>query len=308
MQLAKYHSRFLLVLLSLILIQFYSCSEKSKIQNPRSTILDDAGIEVSLDSIPKRIISLAPNITEALFAIGADSQLVGVTDFCDFPPEAKTKTKTGSYLSPDYETIASLKPDLIIINVENVSNPTYQALKNLGLKLYLSNAKNLDGIMKMIKNFGEITGRKNSSDSVIKALNNERNKLLQIHSDTLNSLILISINPLMTTNGKTFINEILKFSGIKNVYLDEDIDYPSVSFEDAVKKNPANIIFPTDTNDINKSQKFIDEIKRQLKNTDAVKNNRIILVDENIMYRPGPRIFDAAKNLRKKTYSMNNEQ
>lgn len=153
----------------------------------------------------------------------------------------------------------------------------------------------------MIKNLGEITGRKYYSDSVVDAMKQERTNLLQTKTnDTINALILISINPLMTTNGTTFINDILKLSNVNNIYSDQTIEYPSINFEDVISKNPSYIIFPTDTSDVTKSQKFIDEIKRQLQNTDAVKRDRIILVDENIMYRPGPRIFEAVKIFEKK--------
>ncbi|HMS33578.1 MAG TPA: helical backbone metal receptor [Ignavibacteria bacterium] len=267
-------------------------------------------MEVSFDSLPKRIISLAPNITEVIFAIGADSLLAGVTDLCDFPPEAKHKVKTGSYFSPDYETISSLNPDLIIMNVENVSNPTYQALKNLGLKIFVSNAKNISGIKKMFSEFGKITGKENEADSLLMRFENDIN---QINStgDKISSepvLVLISVNPLMTTNGSTFINEILDLAGITNLYKDQILDYPNINYEDVIVRNPDFILFPTDTSDTERTQKFSDEIKRQLKKTNAVKNERIILIDENIMFRPGPRVPDAAKILRDNFIKIRNKK
>ncbi|MEO8447448.1 MAG: cobalamin-binding protein [bacterium] len=285
----------------LLLFIFYSCGERSVAPHPKFTITDDLGVVVSFDSIPKRIISLAPNITETLFAIGADSQVVGVTDLCDYPPEAKLKTKTGSYISPDYETISSLNPDLIIINVENLSNPNYQALKNLGMKLFVSKAGNVDEIFKMIKDFGTITGKYRGSDTLFTRLKNERAALRsEVKHDSLNYLILISISPLMTTNGKTFINEILKLAGVKNMYSDLSIEYPEVSYEDVLSRDPDYIIFPADTSDTEKTMKFTNEIRRQLKDTKAVKENKIIITDGNTMFRPGPRIFDAVRILKSK--------
>jgi len=278
-----------------------SCSKNSQIPNPKSQIKDDAGIEISFDSVPKRIISLAPNITETIFAIGSDTFLVGVTDLCDYPPEAKMKKKTGNYFNPDYEVITSLMPDLIIMNVENVSNPTYQALKNMGMKIFVSNAKDIKGIEKMIMDFGKITGKETAAENLVRNMRNEmellKNKDVAVR-DTV--LILISVNPLMTTNGRTFINDILDLNHITNIYRDESLDYPNISYEDVISKNPDIIIFPTDTSDAQKNRKFTDEIKRQLENTNAVKNDRIILIDENIMFRPGPRVVKAAGLLRNK--------
>ena len=289
------------ILILLCLLIFTSCSDKSQIQNPKFQIKDDAGVEVSFDSYPNRIVSLAPNITEALYSIGADSVLVGVTDLCDYPPDAKKKTKTGSYFSPNYEVITSLKPDLIFMNVENVSNPTYQALKNMGMKVFVSNAKNINGIIKMIKDFGRITGREVQADTMLKAFNEKLDLFVERDSiDRDPAMILISVNPLMTTNGKTFVNDILFLAGISNMYKNESLDYPIINYEDVISKNPDYIIFPTDTNNVEKTQKFVDEIKRQLKGTKAVTNNKIILIDDNIMFRPGPRVLDAAKLLQGK--------
>lgn len=291
----------------------FSCTDKSKIkdpiskiENPQSQIPDDAGVMVNFDSIPKRIISLAPNITETIYAIHADSLLAGVSEFCTYPPEAKTKANTGSYLSPDYEKIVSLNPDLVLINVENTSNPTYQSLKNLGLKLFLSNAKDINGIKKMVSDLGSITGNISSSDSLIEILNKGMVISDTSAKDDMNSMIIISINPLMTTNGKTFINEITGLAGLTNVYSDEIIDYPSVSFEDVLKKNPDWIVFPADTSNAEQLINYRKELTSKLGETNAVKNGKVIFIDENVMFRPGPRVLDAAELLKQKIDQMNN--
>lgn len=295
---------FIFTIFFAVTLILYSCSDKSKIPNSNQPatdkIKDDAGIEVSFESIPKRIVSLAPNITETFYAIHADSLLVGVSEFCTFPPEAKNKINTGSYLSPDYEKIVSLNPDLVVINVENTSNPTYQSLKNLGLKLFVSNAKDINGIRKMISDLGKITGNNFSSDSLINSINSSITILDTIVSKDKNSLIVISINPLMTTNGKTFINEITGLAGLKNIYSDELIDYPAISFEDVLKKNPDWIIFPADTNNTQQLQNYIEELNIKLSQTNAIKNGKVIFIDENVMFRPGPRVLEATQILGEK--------
>jgi iron complex transport system substrate-binding protein len=235
---------------------FYSCKNNSgNVENLSQksdsafTIKDDAGIELKFESHPKRIISLAPNITEAIFAIGADSMLVGVTDLCDYPPEAKLKVKTGSYITPDYEKILSLKPDLIIMYAENISQPIYQALKNYNLKLFVSNAKNIDGVIKMIKDLGIITGKDSKADAIADSISTLRNEYKTQNTGITpeKALVVISVNPLMTANKNTFINEIVELSGFENIYKNESIDYPLISYEDVVNKNPEFIILPGDT-------------------------------------------------------------
>ncbi|MEO6695679.1 MAG: helical backbone metal receptor [Ignavibacteria bacterium] len=257
-------------------------------------------MEVSFDNFPKRIISLAPNITEALYAIGADTLIAGVTDFCDFPSEAKSKVKTGSYLSPDYEVMTSLRPDLIIMNVESISQPTYQALKNLNTKIFVSNAKDIDGIIKMMNDLGRITGMEINAKEVTDNILKQRQIYIDLNknAEKKKSLIIISVSPLMTSNGNTFINEVAELSGFENIYKDEFIDYPLISYEDITAKDPAYIILPTDTTNANNYTRYINELSDKLNTTTAIKNNRIILIDENIIFRPGPRVLESVRLLR----------
>lgn len=291
-----------IILLLIIYSSLHSCSDKSQFQIHGFQIKDDAGVEVNFDTLPKRIISLAPNITEALFAIGADSLVVGVTNYCDYPPEVKNKVKTGSYLSPDYEAMTSLNPDLIIMNVESTSQPTYQAIKNLKTKIFVSNARNIDGIIKMLKDLGKITGNDAKAKDVAEMIFTKRQNYLTLNKDLVKkkALIVISVNPLMTANANTFINEIADLSGFENIYKDQSIDYPLISYEDITGKNPAFIILPTDTNKEMNYTRYINELSDKLNTSDAVKEKQIILVDENIMFRPGPRVLEGVKLLRDK--------
>ncbi len=288
-----------------LLFLFYSCSDKSESGGGKISkfqIKDDVGVEVSFDSIPKRIISLAPNITEALFAIGADSLIVGVTDFCDYPPVVKSKTKTGSYLSPDYEVMASLRPDLIIINVESSSQPTYQALKNLQTKIFVSNARSIDGIVKMLKELGRITGKESKAKDVSEMIFIKRQNYLTLNDNVEKekTFIVISVNPLMTANGNTFIHEIANLAGFENIYKEQNLDYPLISYEDLTNKNPDFIILPTDTNKEMNYARYIDELSTKLSTVNAIKEKKFIFIDDNIMFRPGPRVLEAVRLLRDK--------
>lgn len=272
------------------------------------TLKDDTGNKIRFDSHPERIISLAPNITEALFAIGADSMIAGVTDLCDYPPEAKNKTKTGSYLTPDYETIVSLNPDLIIMYADNESQPVYQALKNLNLKIFVSNPVNTNDIIKMITNLGKITGKELTANETAQKLVNERQKIFESNKGKGETcLIIVSVNPLMTAGGKTFIHEIAELSGLDNLYKDESQEYPLVSYEDVTLRNPAFIILPCDTADAAVNEKFIQELTGKLNSVSAVKENRLITVDGNVIYRPGPRFLEGVKIIRDKKSNLAKE-
>lgn len=294
-------------LLLLISIISYSCSKDQKHEKVLFSVTDDLGDTVSFHEYPRTIISLAPNITEAMFAIGADSLIAGVTEYCDFPPDAKLKASMGSYLAPDLEKIASLEPDLILINVEHRNQTTYQALKKLDMKLFVTNAKNFNGIIKMLGDLGRITNRQNASVKLSDSLTAMKENFIKEDSgkSKLKTLILISIKPFMTTNGSTFISEIAGLSGLENIYKDETIEYPPMSVEDLVLRGPEAIIMPADTTATEKNTLQINMLKRMLSASIAVRGNRIILVDDDIMFRPGPRIMEAVRIIRDKMNNLN---
>ena len=285
-----------------LLVAFISCQNKSEISNDSITIKDDLGNEISLDTLPKRIISLAPNITEALYAIEADSLIVGVTNYCDYPADSKNKKKVGGMIDPNYEIITSLKPDLILLTVEGNAKQSYVALKNLGLIVFVTNPRNVNGIIKMINDLGIITGKEKVANEISNKIKKDKIYFEELNRSSVDKkcLLLISVNPLMTANHNTFINEIVELSGFDNLYRNEAIEYPMISYEDVTEKDPEYIIFPTDTSDVKGYKKYKEEISDNLNSTKAVKENKVIFVDENILFRPGPRVINAVKLIRSK--------
>lgn len=287
----------------LLAVIFFSCDSDSNI-NSESYIKDDAGNVFSKDSVPKKIISLAPNITETIYALNADSMLVGVTDFCDYPPEAKKKEKVGSLLDPNIEKITSLSPDLIIMTTEGNSKYTYLSLKSSGFKVYVANPNDINGITRMITNLGHLLGKKNKgkiiSDNIA---DNVKNYSAQNENrKPVPCLLVISLNPLITVNKFTYISEILGLSGFNNIYNDELLEYPNINYEDVLVKNPDYLFFLCDTTNINLVNNNISEIKNRLSVVNACKNNKIFGIDENIVSRPGPRVLDCVKLFKSKVF------
>ncbi len=288
-------SVYLVFFLSILLLA--GCREEDEFTSKAVTVRDDIGIELSFEKLPERIVSLAPNITEALYSIGADSLLAGVTDFCDYPPKAKSKRSVGNYLSPDFETILSVKPDLVIMYVTNSSGPAYKTLSDNGIKIYASNPKDIAGIKKMINDFGIITGEQKNADSVNATIDSEI-KLEQNNNKKESTFIVISVNPLMTANGTTYISQLLELSGFQNIFSEQLIEYPVISAEELLRKRPSSIIFPSDTTDLKKAGESLDELRKAVGT--VVEKSKIIFIDDDIMFRPGPRIVDAVRILRNK--------
>lgn len=292
------------LLLLLISFSVFSCGKEEK-RFEGFTIKDDYGKEVRFDSIPRKIISLAPNITEAVYAIGAGSLLTGVTTYCDFPPEAKEKIKIGGIVDPNLEIIASLKPDLVLMTVEGNLRTAYDALENLGIKVFVTNPRDIEGIKRMLLNFGTITNMKEQAGKVTAALDEGKSKLLEISKNRKpdDILFLISVNPLITSNKNSFTNEILELAGLNNIYKNEPIDYPSISYEDIAKRNPGFIVIPLDTSNTVLKETYLNELKLRLASLDAVKNDKIVFADANILFRPGPRVIEASKYLKNIVFS-----
>ena len=291
-----------LALLAFIVFALTSCTKKSSEEMSEFSIADDIGVEIDLKSKPLKVVSMAPNVTEAIYALGGESKLVGVTTLCTYPPDAVSKTKIGDYLNPDYEVITSLQPDLIFLNVENKSNPTYQALENLGFNIYVVNIDNFDGVVNMLIKIGIILDKEERATQITDSLKGVRNSFSGPVSeqDKPDAFIIIASNPLMTASGKTFINDIMEMSGLNNIYKSESMEYPNISFEDVIKKNPEYIILPSDTTDIQSINANLEEIKTSLSTTDAVKNNKILIIDANTLFRPGPRLLDGVSLIRSK--------
>jgi iron complex transport system substrate-binding protein len=155
-----------LALLSIAFI-LVACSP-SKLTSTGS-VVDDLGRSVNIEKIPQRIISLAPSNTEILFALGLGDRLVGVTEYCDYPPEALDKEKIGGFSTPDIEKVIALQPDLILAGSIHAKE-VIPALEERGLTVFALVPENLEGILKNIEVVGKITGKEKEAFELITQL------------------------------------------------------------------------------------------------------------------------------------------
>lgn len=292
------------VIISLFLLTVFSACDSDNRFDTESSLKDDAGNIFSKDMSPKRIISLAPNITETIYALGTDSLLVGVTDFCDYPLNAKQKEKVGSLLDPNLEKITSLNPDLIFMTTEGNSKYTYLNLKSNGFKVFVANPNDINGINRMIMNLGALLGKKEVGNKIVERINDSKKyyTLEKQNNKAISCFLIISLNPLITVNRFTYISELIDLSGFDNIYKNELLEYPNVNYEDVLIKNPECIFFLCDTANAGFVNETLSEIKKRMNVVDAVKNNKIFAVDENILSRPGPRVMEGVKLLRSKVF------
>ena len=229
----------LLCIIALLLALFFS-SCQNQTGHPASSahsFTDDVGHSVSLRQSPRRIVSLAPSLTEIMFLIGADSSLVGVTDYCDYPEAAKRKTKIGGMLNPNIERILALQPDLVLMSGSGNMKTDFEKLTATGIPVFVSHPQSIDGIFKSILDIGDLTGRRRSADSVVVLLKFRRESLVRQASakPTETVLMILSINPLIAIGPRTFLSELVTSANGQNIVRDSSTAYPVLSREEILR-------------------------------------------------------------------------
>ena len=284
----------LAILLALVLA---SCSIRQS-DNPQTglSVRDDLGNVVAFQSPPTRVVSLAPAVTEILFAIDSGNTLVGVTDFCNYPPGAKTKTSVGGMVSPNRERITQLHPDLIVATVEGNTKQDVAALASSGYKIFVTNPRTIEGVYKSIGDLGRIIGKKPAAKSLVGNLR-KREEAIGRRPRAVRRprvLVLVSLQPLIAAGRGTFIDQLILQSGGENIVADSVPSYPILSREEVVRRKPEVISAMSDA--AASPEDFI-ELYPEWKNLPAIRNGRAFVVEADIFMRPGPRIIEALEQL-----------
>jgi iron complex transport system substrate-binding protein len=265
---------------------FTNCTKKDA-QNPNVK---------AKQSIPQRIVSLSPASTEILFAVGAENQIVAVSDFSDYPPQAQNLPKVGGFdgKTLSLEKILSFNPDFVYLtNV--MHNHLIPHFESLNIDYYLSDANSFEQVKNEILQIAKITGHTSTGENLVKEIDsaitkiNSQNQLLQkatVYWEVWNS-------PFMSVGNSSFINDLIKTAGGINIFQEIAQAYPTVSEETIVAKNPQIIIIPQN------SGITVDSVKNRKgwSQIDAVKNDKIFIVDDNLLTRSGARIGESAEYL-----------
>ncbi len=260
------------------------------------TIEDDLGRAVTFNKNPQRIISLAPSITEMLFALDSGATLVGVTDYCNFPPAAQQKPSVGGMILPNLERIAELQPDLILLTVEGNSKEDFTKLESLGYRLFVLNPRTIEEVDESITDLGKILGKDSAASSLFNGLRNRESRVHHaIQGRKFPSVfVIISLKPLMTAGPGTFIHQLIVKAGGLNIADHARVAYPIINREEIIRARPDVILV---ANDIMRSTRELLKEFPEWEKLPAVANGRILAVDADILTRPGPRIIDGLEML-----------
>jgi iron complex transport system substrate-binding protein len=279
---------------SLVLI-LASCGKEGGRMPGGITVTDDLGTPHRFTEIPRRIITLAPNLTEMIYSLGLESRLAGNTLYCDYPEQAKKIEKVGNLLTVDFEKIVTLKPDLVFITVEGNTKDTYDKFHQLGINIFASNPRNYEGIKKTYTDIAKIFRLDGEAKKTVAGWDSAVAKISSSVSFSKKSaMFVVDLKPLMIAGKNTFLNEYMRICGLTNIADDPRLNYPIFSREEILKRDPDYIIFPSGGNENPSALK--DAYPEWIK-IKAVKNNDVIFVDWNLYSRPGPRFAEAAADL-----------
>lgn len=235
-----------------------------------------------------KIVSLSPAMTEILFALHAQNLLVGVTTFCDYPEQAKDIYIVGDFSNPSLERIVGLKPDLVIVNLPEQLR-TKNQLERLQIKTFISSPESLADMYREIAEIGKIVNKESVAESLINAMKTQ----IKPSEGGAQKRVYIELSPrpIVTIGRYTFLNEMLELAGGVNIFSDLKKDYPVVSQEEIIKRNP-EIIILLHPYDIADRVGWMD--------IEAIESKRIYRdLNRDVLMRPGPRLVEGFRALRK---------
>jgi iron complex transport system substrate-binding protein len=285
----------LAALLAALWIGCHHNPTKNESADPRG-FTDGLGRNVTIKANPQRIISLAPNITEILFALGLGDRVAAVTSYCDFPEEAKAKEKIGDTLHPNLERIIGLKPDLVLMTTASQVEDLMRKLDQLAVPVYVTNPRTVRDTISSIRKIGEATGASARAAEIADDME-RRISAVEMRVKGLPKprvLYVLQTGPLITAGRDTFINDLIRIAGGQSISGDETADYPQFSRETVIARAPEVIIAPS-----SHGKEFVreEDLRREFSTTPAVRSNRIVAVNPDWVDRPGPRIVDGLEQL-----------
>lgn len=260
------------------------------------TFVDDLDRKLYLAKPPTRIVSLAPSITEMLFAIGLDHEIVGVTDFCNYPPAALTKPKV-AYSQPNLEALVALQPQLVLAPQSFLRADLLNKLDQLKIPTFIMESHTVEGIFSHMQVLGRMLGQSLKANEQAARLRRQVADLTQRLEGRPRPTILyvLNSNPLMTVGPGSYIHHLFELAGARNAAERAAVPYPRLTMEEVLTQNPEILLFPVGEHE-GIAQADQDAWKRW-DSLRAVQQDRFVQIDSDVLNRPGPRVVEALKLL-----------
>ena len=258
------------------------------------TVTDQAGRTVILPDHPHRLICLLPSVVDDVYALGAGSDVIAVSDYTKYPPEATRKPSIGIPLTPSIETIVSLHPDLVIASADSNREETIRQLEQVGVTIFVLNPHGIEGILSSISSLGEAIGREDAATHLVSQL---RDRLDAVRSRVKDKPVLtvflpIWYDPIITIGKHAFITEIIAAAGGKSITEEIPQEWPQISLETMIERKPDALVL------VQGSRMSIADVENRpgWKTLTAIRNHHVYIVDDR-MELPSPVAFDALEDL-----------
>lgn len=258
-------------------------------------LTDDAGRNVTLPARVERVITLAPNLTEIVFAIGAGDRVVGNTSYCDYPPEARNVAKVGDTLHPSLERIIALRPQVVLVSTASQLEVFTQQLQSQNIAVFVTDPHDLEGVFKSIEQIGRMLDHEQQAQDLVRKLRDRTNAVETAvkQSPPVRVFYQLSAQPLYTAGRDAFVTDLMRRAGADSVTGHVPGAWPTYSNESALAAKPEAIILATGgsmgaTNAI---------VAEALRNSPAVQTGRVYKINDDHLTRPGPRAVDGLEEM-----------
>lgn len=258
-------------------------------------VTDEAGRRVSVPARPQRIITLAPNLTEIVYGVGAGNRLVGNTTYCDYPPEAKQIEKVGDTLQPNIERIIALRPQLVLVSTASQLEAFTRQLNEQGIAVYVTDPRSLEDVFHSILRLGELLDEAERSRKLVADL---RARAAAVENAVRSSqpvrvFYQVSAAPLYTIGREAFLTDLIRRAGGQSVTAEVPGAFPRYTDEDALASQPEAVIMSVDSS----MDQGNARPARALEKSPAVKNGRVYGINGDLLSRPGPRLVEGLEEM-----------
>jgi iron complex transport system substrate-binding protein len=259
------------------------------------TASDSLGNKVSIPDVGARIISLSPGATEILVALGLDEEIVGISDFCDYPPELVSKKQTmGGFSTPNIEKIQEGDPHVLVLTRSMPIELKHQ-FDRLGIQLFVAESKSFDGLLRMIVELGRLTGKKNEAVALAGSMETDAKRIVEAvrtkSAGRVTTLIEIWADPYYAAGKNTLPGDIVRLAGGR-VVPDSPREYPLLSEEAIIEIDPEALILGHAPLSFD-----ITQDHRNVSSIHAIRNNKVLVPDPDEFLRPGPRVIYALEDI-----------
>jgi len=263
--------------------------------NELHEVTDEAGRRVLLPRKIDRIVSLAPNLTEIVFAVGAGDRLVGRTRYCDYPAEAKSVSEVGDTMTPSIERIIALKPQVVLISTASQLEAFTRQLNDQRIAVYVTNPQSLDDVFRSIQSLGDMFGEATRAATLVTELKKRADAVSAATKEQkpVRVFYQVSGSPLYTIGREAYLTDLIRRAGGISVTADVTSAFPRFSDEAALAARPDAIILPSGSamGDANAT------VAPALRNSPAALNNRVYKINADHLSRPGPRLVTGLEEM-----------